>query len=195
MTLATVFLVAIALGTDAFSMAIGIGLTGIRWRRIALISGVVSLFHIFMPLTGLFLGSLLGRAVGQIASYIGAVVLLFIGLQMLREGFGEAGSMFKVGPARKSAAPGSAPTLQVYSGVWALLVLAGSVSLDALTVGFGLGTLQANLTLTVLIMGLVAGLMTAAGFILGNNMGSWLGEKAQIVGGIILIIIGIRMFF
>lgn len=194
MTLATVLLVAVALGTDAFSMAIGIGLTGIRWRRIAMISGIVSLFHIFMPLTGLFLGSLLGKAVGQLASYIGAVVLIFIGIQMLREGFGEDTGIMNFGVARKTIQVQGPYPVQVYSGLWAMLVLAGSVSLDALTVGFGLGTLKANLALTVLIMGAVAGIMTATGFILGKRMGSWLGEKAQIVGGIILTIIGVKMF-
>ena len=85
--------------------------------------------------------------------------------------------------------------MQVVSGLGGMLVMAGSVSLDALTVGFGLGTLQVNLVLTVLIMGAVAGIMTLTGFLLGKKMGPWLGEKAQILGGVILIIIGIEMFF
>lgn len=186
MTLPTVFLVALALGTDAFSMALGIGLTGIPGRQIALISGVVAVFHVLMPLIGVYLGSLLGKAVGQWASYIGAGVLIFIGIQLLKEGIqgDDAQSPF--------------PSLNkggVYSGIWALVVLAASVSLDALSVGFGLGTLKVNLLLTVLIMGAVAGVMTAVGFFLGSNMGSRLGEKAQTIGGIILIIIGIKMFF
>jgi len=85
--------------------------------------------------------------------------------------------------------------MQVISGFGGLLVMASSVSLDALTVGFGLGTLQVNLALTVLIMGAVAGIMTFTGFFLGKKMGPCLGEKAQILGGVILIIIGIKMFF
>lgn len=184
MTLPTVLLVSLALGTDALSLAIGIGLSGIAGRQIALISGTVSLFHVFMPLIGLTLGSLLDKAVGQLASYIGAGVLIFIGLQMLKEG---------VGGDREPSPLGKKGT--VYTGLGGLAVLAASVSLDALTVGFGLGTLRAGLAVTVLIMGAVAGLMTAAGFLLGSRMGSWLGEKAQAVGGLILILIGIKMFF
>lgn len=80
-------------------------------------------------------------------------------------------------------------------GVGPLILAAASVSLDALTVGFGLGTLHANLAVTVITMGVVAGLMTGAGLILGRKVGAWLGEKAQFVGGIVLIAIGISMFF
>ena len=166
MTLPTVFLIAVALGTDAFSMAVGVGLCGITRRKIFIISFVIALFHIFMPLGGLLLGTWLGKTVGQLASFIGAVVLVFIGLQMLREGFG---SKFPMPQNSCEAVP-----MQVVSGLGGMLVMAGSVSLDALTVGFGLGTLQVNLVLTVLIMGAVAGIMTLTGFLLGKKMGPWL---------------------
>jgi putative Mn2+ efflux pump MntP len=180
MTLATVFLVAIALGTDALSMALSIGLNGIRWKNILLISGTICIFHILMPLIGLYIGSILGNYVGRFAAYIGAFVLVYIGIQMIR------GSMGK-DKERKEA--------KVCTGGFALCILAGSVSMDALTVGFGLGTLEVNLLLTVLIMGIVAGLMTAIGFVLGRKLGPWLGVKAQLLGGIILILIGIKMLF
>jgi len=63
MTLPTVFLIAVALGTDAFSMAVGVGLCGITRKKIFLISFVIALFHIFMPLGGLLLGTWLGKTV------------------------------------------------------------------------------------------------------------------------------------
>ncbi|MDS1030349.1 manganese efflux pump MntP family protein [Bacillota bacterium LX-D] len=184
MTLGTVWLVAVALGTDAFSMAVGIGLVGIKWRRIIFISLLICAFHIFMPLIGLFLGSLLGKAIGRFASFIGAIVLLFIGIQMLREGLKSNKELTNVAEAIPKA----------YNSLWEVMILALSVSLDALTVGFGLGTIQVSLQLTVLIMGLVAGLMTATGFLLGKKLGHWLGEKAQIIGGLILVLIGVKMF-
>jgi putative Mn2+ efflux pump MntP len=188
MTLPTVFLIAVALGTDAFSMAVCIGLSGITKRKILFISFLIALFHIFMPLIGLLLGSWLGKAVGQLATFIGAIVLIFIGLQMLREGIGSQ-STIACKPAQSNI------PMQVYSGLVGMLALSCSVSLDALTVGFGLGTLQVNLALTVIIMGVVAGLMTLAGFLLGIKIGARLGKKAEILGGIILIIIGVKMFF
>lgn len=183
----TVWAVAVALGGDAFSLAVGLGMGGARTREILRVSSTVALFHVLMPLAGLFLGSLLGRAVGDVASVVGALVLLLIGLQMLRE-------------ARSRRAPAPRPVLKplaarrpVTRGPLAVAVLAGSVSLDALSVGFGLGALRASLLYTVLVMGAVAGLMTALGFTLGRRVGGWLGQRAQLAGGLILLVIGLRM--
>ena len=85
--------------------------------------------------------------------------------------------------------------MQVATGFWALSMLAGSVSMDALSVGFSLGTFKANLGTTVLVMGIVSGVMTAAGFLFGRQLGSWLGTKAQALGGVVLLIIGVRLLF
>jgi putative Mn2+ efflux pump MntP len=197
MTTLTLLFVAVALGTDAFSMAIGIGTCRmIRGRKILLMAGVVAIFHVIMPLIGLFLGSLLGRALGDIAAIIGAIVLVLIGLHMIKEGLkGEHGELLPGGMAQVTDADkcGSRP-LVITSG-WGLIALAAGVSLDALTVGFGLGTIAVNISLTVITIGLTAGLMTAAGLVFGRHLGEWFGEKAVILGGVILIGIGIHMAF
>ena len=73
-----------------------------------------------------------------------------------------------------------------------LAVLAASVSLDALTAGIGLGTLHVDLTLTVITMGIVAGLMTAAGLVFGKRLNKSFGSKAEILGGAILVLIGLK---
>ena len=192
----TVLIIAIALGTDAFSMAIGIGACNIRYRQIIIISLVVLVFHIVMPLIGLSLGVLVGGVIGRLAEIAGALILMLIGILLLKEGIrgGDGGgvpaALKPLGLISKDRG-----NLRVTVGFWGCIVLAASVSLDALAVGFGLGTLNFNLTLTVLTIGLVAGIMTALGFLLGKKMGDWLGDKAQIVGGVILVGIGIKMFF
>ncbi|MDW7675702.1 MAG: manganese efflux pump [Bacillota bacterium] len=196
MTILTLLFVAVALGTDAFSMAVGIGTSGtVRGNRILLVAGVVAIFHVFMPLIGLYLGGLLGRAVGDWAAFIGAIVLVFIGIHMIREALkGEDGDLI---PGGFGQVPGDGKnrTPVVVTSAWALVVLAASVSLDALTVGFGLGTVAVNVALTVIVLGLVAGLMTAAGLVFGRRLGDWFGEKAVMLGGVILIGIGIHMAF
>ena len=78
---------------------------------------------------------------------------------------------------------------------WGLLVLGASVSMDALSVGFTLGTRQVDLLLTALVIGVVAGVMTLAGLLLGRFVGRRTGEKAVLLGGVILVAIGIRLFF
>lgn len=189
MSITTVLLIAIALGMDAFSMAVGIGVTGIRRGQILLVSGTVCLFHIFMPLAGLTAGGLVGQAVGRWARLFGAGILVLIG----------STGLFRVIRERRSGLPsGEEPVPQiprVVFGPLALVVLGGSVSLDALSVGFGLGTFSVNLPLTVLVFGAVAGLMTAGGFIFGRSLGSWLGDKADIAGAVILLLIGLKMMF
>ncbi len=189
----TVLVIAVALGTDAFSLAIGIGMARISWRQVALIAGVISVFHIFMPLAGFYLGDLLGRRVGQLSTTIGALVLIIIGAQMIWEGLKPLVKVSKISTARATIIdpPSRLPTLQ---GT-ALLALATSVSLDALSVGFGLGTLRFNLFLTVLTMGIVAGLMTATGLFLGQRVGKLFGERAEAIGGLILVAIGVKLLF
>lgn len=173
-----VLLVSVALGVDAFSVAIGIGLLGIKIKEILLVSGVVSIFHVFMPLIGLYLGAYLGNIAGPIASTIGALVLLAIGLNMLWD------SLRTPEPFKHSALNLKNP--------FSLILMAGSVSLDALTVGFGLGTLQVDLFLTVITMGITAGLMTAVGLLFGQGLSRVVGAKASLLGGIILVLIGLK---
>ena len=129
-------------------------LAGLRRRQLYLFAGAVALFHVLMPLAGLWLGSLLGKAIGRWAGYLGALVLVLIGLHMLKEGWTGSRSPltgFKV--AKKTFLGEKVPDFRVVTGAGAVLLLAGSVSLDALTVGFGLGALKANLLLSVLTMG------------------------------------------
>ena len=183
-----VWLVAIALGADAFSLALSIGMVGVRKRKILSLTAAVFLFHILMPLGGIYLGAFLGRVVGRYAALAGALILGGIGLQMLSEGLRRKKG---TAPALKFPALPNLPA--VVSGALGVALLAGSVSLDALSVGFGLGAWQVNLLYTVMVMGTVAGGMTASGFFLGREVGNWLGQKAQAVGGLVLIGIGLRL--
>lgn len=185
----SVLLVSVALGIDAFSVAISIGLAGIRRKEVYLVSGVVTLFHIFMPLLGLNMGTYLGRIAGPMASTIGAFVLISIGLHTIWSNLQKIGVFRAVLTAKKT--PDKNGIINISNPV-SLVLMAASVSLDALTVGFGLGTLQVDLLLTVITMGLVAGIMTAAGLHFGKRLNVTFGEKAEILGGLILVLIGLK---
>lgn len=179
MSLLTILLLAVALGTDAFSMCLGIGMAGVRPRQIVLISVAVFAFHIIMPLTGWFLGSLAGGIAGRAAGITGSMILIYLGARMLWD-------------VRKCNLQQSRVAL--VNG-WGLLLLSASVSMDALSVGFTLGALNTNLIPVTLIFGVIAGLMTVAGLLLGTVLGRCVGGKAQLLGGLILIAIGIKLFF
>jgi putative Mn2+ efflux pump MntP len=180
MTLLTLMALAVALGTDAFSLCVGIGLAGVSRRQIILISATVLLFHIFMPLTGWVIGEFAGSRIGRAATVLGSALLIYLGLRMIWD---------TLQTGRKME-----PSLSGFD-VKGLILLSASVSMDALSVGFTLGTRQVNLLLTAGIIGLVAGLMTAGGLIFGRFLGAWVGEKAQLLGGLILIGIGVKLFF
>jgi putative Mn2+ efflux pump MntP len=144
-----------------------------------------------MPLLGLTLGTYLGKVAGPVASVIGAIVLITIGLSTIWENIREMGWGSRVVP------PGTGKVSDVMNidNPVSLAVMAASVSLDALTAGFGLGTLQVDLTLTVITMGLVAGMMTAAGLVFGKGLNRTIGERAEILGGTILVLIGLKFLF
>lgn len=190
MSITAIALIAVALGMDAFSVAVGLGIAGVRRRHIFLISGVICLFHIVMPLTGWTLGAIAGNAVGRFARLFGAAVLIFIGMTGILEVI--SGSRETAGGEAVAA---YTPLRGNSFGPFSLVVLAGSVSLDALSVGFGLGTMGVNLWFTLASFGATAGLMTAGGFLFGRRLGPWLGNKADFAGALILLLIGIKMLF
>ena len=193
MTLAWIVAVAVALGTDAFSLALAIGLVGIRKRLILRLSVVVALFHIFMPLGGLVIGQTLGQMLGRLARTVGALVLIWLGGRMLYTAYRPAAQCFTFAEARRMLGRNRLPAGVSLHG-WGLYALALSVSLDALSVGFSLGTVEAQVGLTVLVIGCVAGVMTGSGLLLGRSVGFWLGKRAEILGGLALALIGMRIF-
>ncbi|MCR4440663.1 MAG: manganese efflux pump [Peptococcaceae bacterium] len=182
----TVLLVSFALGIDAFSVAVGIGLSGVRKKQMLTVSSTVTLFHIFMPLLGLSLGSYLGRLAGPMAGSIGALILMTIGLSAVWNSLKELGLVAAV---RNQSRP-----LDITSPV-SLVLLGASVSLDALTVGFGLGALRVDLFLTVVTMGIVAGIMTMSGLLFGRRLNKAFGHRAGLAGGLILVVIGFKLLF
>lgn len=174
----TLLVVAVALGLDAFSVAVGLGTQGANSKQALRVSLWVTVFHVFMPLLGLFLGFEVGKFLGQTAQSVGAVILLLIGIEMVWEG---------MKPPRQKR------VTFLLSG-WGGLVLAGIVSIDALAVGFGLGMLGIALGEAVVLLGVIAGVMTAGGFFCGNQLGKWFPQGATFIGGGILILIGLRLF-
>lgn len=195
MNLAWVMAVAVALGADAFSLSLAIGLTGIKKRMILRLALVVGAFHVIMPLGGMALGQALGAMLGRYAGGLGALILIALGGRIVYKVYRPGKECYTFQEARDVFFRHTLPphiSLQGF-GVYALAV---SVSLDALSVGFSLGTLRADLFLTVISIGVVAGVMTGLGLVLGRVIGSrLLGNKAELLGGVALLLIGLKLFF
>lgn len=194
LNLAWIFALSIALGADAFSLALAIGLVGVGKRMTLKLSLIVALFHVLMPLGGLLLGQTLGVFMGHFARTIGALVLLWLGGRMLFHVWRPDPQYMPLSKARRTINHNQLPAGVSLRGI-GLYALAATVSLDALSVGFSLGTVDSQIGLTVLIMGTVAGIMMGSGLVLGRFIGSWLGKRAEALGGLVLVLIGLRMLF
>ncbi len=179
MSFLTLIVLAVALGTDAFSLCVGIGLAGVNRRQIFLISSTVLVFHIIMPLTGWVAGELAGDLMGRAAALIGALILIFLGLKMLWDARNSRDTEMKA----------------IGLNAWGIILFSAGVSMDALSAGFTLGSRQVDLLQASGTIGIVAGSMAACGLIFGRFLGRWVGEKAQLLGGLVLIGIGVKLLF
>ncbi|WP_408955446.1 manganese efflux pump MntP family protein [Natroniella sp. ANB-PHB2] len=170
-----IIFIGIALGMDALPLGIGVGIGGVNKRQALKFSLLVGALHIILPLFGLYIGALLGSYLGEIADYIGATVLILLGIHMIYEELKE-------------------DQLEIKLEGMGFFLLPLSVSLDALTVGFSLGALGVEVYQMAIYFGAVALAMTTIGLTLGDRMGSVI-KRAGLIGGAILIGFGIKMIF
>ncbi|WNQ11540.1 manganese efflux pump [Paenibacillus aurantius] len=173
--LITLLLMAVALGMDAFSLGIGIGLKGIRLLDICKISFTIGLFHIVMPLTGMFMGHYAGELLGGVATAAGGGLLVVLGAHMVY-----------------SAMRGDAVQSIDHRTFWGLMLFSLTVSIDSFSVGVSLGMFASDLLLTVLLFGLLGGFMSVLGLLLGRRVGQWVGDYGEAFGGLILLAFGLK---
>jgi putative Mn2+ efflux pump MntP len=178
--LLSVSMIAVALGMDAFSLCVGMGMAGIRLRNVVKVSTLIGAFHILMPLVGMVFGFLLTGFMGNIASYVGGIILSILGIQMLVSAYNERKEQTRKEPSF------------LYSTYLGLFLFALSVSLDALTVGISFAIFQVNTLVALIAFGLAGTIMSAIGLLLGRKLGNWVGSFGNMLGGCILLIFGIK---
>ncbi|GFN32729.1 manganese efflux pump MntP [Paenibacillus xylaniclasticus] len=177
--LLTLLIMAAALGMDAFSLGVGIGMRGIRLKRILALSSIIALFHVLMPLAGMYAGQYVSGLLGTVASRAAGVLLLLLGGHMVYNSF-RAGS--------------NEQTVD-HQTFWGMLLFAFSVSVDSFSVGVSLGMFAVNILLAVLLFGLFGGVMSVLGLMLGRHAGRSLGDYGEACGGIILLTFGLIFVF
>lgn len=170
----TLFIIAFALGFDAFSLGLGIGMRGIRLWHIAKLGFLIGSFHVIMPILGLFMGRFFNQLLGDVAVTLAGCLFILLGLHMIYSSFkNESKSIFN------------------HYSLWGMIVIAFSVSVDAFSVGITLGMFSADFWLTVLLIGLLGGAMSVLGLLLGRKVSGKLGEYGEAMGGAILLGFGI----
>ncbi|MCA1032113.1 manganese efflux pump MntP family protein [Bacillus timonensis] len=171
----TLFMMAFALGMDAFSVGLGMGFIQLRLKQILYIGLTIGIFHIWMPLIGMVIGRFLSDQFGAVASFAGGLLLLVLGIQMIVSSFKKEDS--------KVIAPVG----------FGLFIFALSVSLDSFSVGLSLGIYGARTILSIIMFGLVSMVLTWLGLLIGRRVQGWFGSYSEALGGSILLAFGIKL--
>ena len=170
---------AIGLSMDAFAVAICIGLTlsKINIKKAITVGLYFGIFQAVMPLIGYFVASLFAERIIAFDHWIAFGLLCFLGGKMIVDSF------------KKDQSDDKEYSLNPLQ----MLPLAVATSIDALAVGVSFAFLQVNIVLAVLLIGVATLVISMAGVKIGSIFGAKFKSKAQLAGGIVLVLIGLRI--
>lgn len=176
--LISISLVAVALAMDAFSVSMTKGFTqkNLTKSQILYYGIFFGGFQALMPILGYFCGNVIASVVESLASIIGFILLLIIGINMIRESLS-----------------GDDDEVTDQFSFKEVTLLAIATSIDAFAVGITIALLNEPILISSLIIGIVAFLFSIVGIYIGRRIGHYVGGKFQILGGVILILIGIKI--
>lgn len=180
MGLVELLILAVGLSMDAFAVSVckGLAMKKATWKAEICCGAWFGGFQALMPLIGYFLGSLFIDAISAIDHWVAFVLLAIIGINMLREALGSD----------------EEETADADLSVKTMFVMAIATSIDALAVGISLAMAGVdNIFLAVLLIGATTFVLSAIGVKVGNVFGSRYEKKAEIVGGVILILLGVKI--
>jgi manganese efflux pump family protein len=183
-------LVAASVGLSNFAAAIAIGVSGVDARTRLRVGLVFGLFESGMPVLGLFLGAQVAGDLGHAARWVGAGLLIAVGLYALVSAARAkpAGADTRKRGQEESASPAAPP-----ANLARLLVGGLALSLDNLVVGFALGTYHTPIVVSAVIIGAVSVALSLVGLELGARIGKWAGERGEQLAGLMLISVGVAI--
>ena len=180
MDLFTLLSLSVALAIDAFAVALAAGavldpFAERRWFRLGFHFG---LFQALMPIIGWLAGRSIHHWISAYDHWVAFCLLVIIGGKMIYEALKtDEKKTFIRDPSRG----------------WTLVILSIATSIDALAVGFSLALMDGSIWFASLVIGIVAAVLTVAGLILGRKIGSFWGPRAEIIGGVVLCLIGLKI--
>ena len=200
-----VVLLAIALAMDAFAVAIGLGAKSQKQSkqyllRLAVYAGLYfGIAQGVMPLIGYLLGAALLGWLAAAAPWIGGIILIGLGGKMLYEVFtGDGEDAIDSALHLKTDTDNAVSVINHANNSInhrTMLTLAIATSIDAMAAGFTLNLLVLNAWLACLIIAVVTAGFSFFGVYLGWRSGTWLEDKAEALGGLVLILIGLKVMF
>jgi putative Mn2+ efflux pump MntP len=179
MSFPSILVIAIGLGMDAFSVAIGVG-AGYRvisFGPIFRLSFFFGMFQVLMPIAGWFAGVSVAGIIAGYDHWVAFGLLAFVGGKMILESFKEEAKVHTTDPTKG----------------FTLIILSVATSIDALAVGLSFAFLKITIFYPSLIIGIVAFFMTMVGMFFGEKLGKVVGRRVEMLGGLILIGIGVKI--
>lgn len=177
------FLIGVGLSMDAFAVAIckGLGMRRVNYAHAAIIALFFGGFQAAMPLIGWALGSQFATLIEPVDHWIAFALLAFVGGKMLWDAFLEDDE------ENEASADGD------HIDFKELLMLAIATSIDALAVGIGFAFLQVDIVPAIALIGVTTFVLSLVGVVIGNRFGARYEKPSTIVGGIVLILIGLKI--
>lgn len=175
------FMIAVGLSMDAFAVALskGLNMFRINYRHALVIAAFFGGFQAGMPLLGWLLGQQFERYITSVDHWIAFLLLLFIGGKMLRDAFRDEDNIWDAFDDRLD--------------IRELIVLAVATSIDALAVGITFAFLQVAILPSITLIGVTTFILSFVGVALGNRFGMKYEKKAEMAGGLVLILIGFKI--
>jgi manganese efflux pump family protein len=179
MSFLSILIIAVGLGMDAFSVAVGVGASGraVSWGAVFRLSACFGLFQFFMPVAGWFAGASVASVIAGYDHWIAFGLLALVGGKMIIESFSGEAKVHATDPTKGLT----------------VAILSVATSIDALAVGFSFAFLQIPVFYPSIVIGIVAFLMTMCGMLFGERLGVIFGKRVEIFGGILLIGIGVKI--
>lgn len=172
------FLLSIGLAMDAFAVSVckGISIKKRDWKKSIIIGIYFGGFQALMPVLGYFLGAAFQVVITSIDHWIAFILLAIIGGRMIKESFEKDDENCNDDVSFKT-----------------MTILAIATSIDALAVGITFAFLRVNIILAVTMIGIITFILSIVGTKIGNKFGDKYKQKAELVGGIILILLGLKI--
>lgn len=195
MGLLEILMLGMALATDAFSVTISntFAFDDHRFSRLMRMPLFFGLFQFGMPLAGYFVGGIAAELIEKYAGIVSLVILGFIGLNMLYSGYKalkEDASEEDEEEAQQDAQQGA-----ITLSYGKLVFQAVATAIDAFAVGVSFRAHSVDILVASALFGIITVILCTIALFVGKKLGSLLGDRAEMVGGAVLILIGLKAFF
>lgn len=176
MELFIIFIIAVSLSMDSFSLSLAYGTLNMPYEKEKKISIMVGIFHFFMPIIGFLIGKIIINIIRINPSIIAGTVFIILGFEMI------------ISLLKKEE-------LKVITGIFSMILFAFTVSIDSFSTGIGITAISNNIILCSIVFSLVSAIITYIGLRLGKKLNLMIGYTSNIIGAIILISLGFFYLF